>query len=235
MSEAGFQAIGDFNNFQVDSTWSNYALVSVETQSASNQNWNGPAFIGTIHTGSQEGDIVFVHCTSEFSILGYQYRNSVRMYGVATRQAGISTTFYIFRKQSPTSSFSGFQVFDGVGSNNLIFDSDSKVARPMLTIPATSLSATQAYPIKGARKYAVLMPSFTGQIIEQWFKVGGGQFDWQYQIAINGPKFSCFDGGINLTGYVVFAQSTIPAISGGSMRITNVTGTPVVVCDVMDY
>lgn len=231
---AGFMAENTFGTVQVDDTFTNYALVSATTiTTTSNPGWSGPPIpFGAVHSGSTDEDLVFVHCASGFSMPGPSYYQGVRKVPVATTAAGIAVTFYIYRRQAPTGSNFGLQVFSAASA--LLFDAVSKFCKVLATLATKNNNLAQITTISvgSTLKPAILMPSFTGQMVQQDEGTGQGGIPGWRHISLRGPRFVCQENGIRLLGYVEFAHAQIPiANPNGGTVITNYAGGEVVVID----
>lgn len=234
---AGLQVINDFNTVQIDSNWSNYSLIEKLTAtSIMNPQTNTPIFgFGYNYSAGNDDDLVFVHCLSDFNLVGFNYVNGQRYLPVATYAAGVSITFYRFRKQPPTSSTFGFQVFNEQGV--LGFDALSHFARIPLSINGAyeNLLQNTSYPVRSSRQYALIVPSYTGQMVESYSGAGSGGMGFYY-IDLYSPRFRCTSSGVSTTGGAFFARSTIPIQNPpGGIRITQYQSGDVLVADVTGF
>lgn len=232
---AGLQVINDSGTIQIDSTWANYALIQrVTVTSTARPPWSGPDLTrGAVHAGSQSGDLVFVQCASEFCLSGPNYRNGVREFTVGVFALGIPITFYVFRKQPPTASNYGMQVFDAGGE--LLFDAVSKFSKIKLTLATqgNNLANANTYNITPGRNYAIMMPSFTGQLVIR--DTPSGNMGFRY-LSVNGPKFICQTGAVRTTGYSIFAETIIPLPRPESgTTVSNYAGGPIIIADVTGF
>lgn len=234
---AGLQVFNDSNTVQVDSTWSNYALVEKFTAlSIANPNTGTPLFdFGYRYMAGRDDDLVFVHCKSEFNLVGFNYTSGQRYLPVATYTSGVPITFYRFRQQPPTSSTYGLQVFNESGV--LCFDALSHFARISLSVNGSynNLLQSMSYGITPGREYALLIPSFTGQMVESYSGAGTGGMGWYY-IDLYGPKLRCIVGGIQTTGGSYFARTQIPIQNPPSgVRVTNYQSSNLIVADITGF
>lgn len=240
---SGFESFNDNRNVQIGNNWMNYALVEIQTHVSrySPPGWNGPAMNGVVFSGGDLDDLIFAHCPVQHIHMGFQLNSGLRRYGISTISTGITVTFYRFKKQPPVSSQSGIQVFDALNPSTLLFDSNSKYAKAVLTLPGDidALIQIRGYTLGSGRKYAICMPSMTGQTVEQWFQSGGGAGGGNatYTITMYGPRFVCNETGIQTTGQAQAAQAIIPLPNnpGNNVRVSTRNGTPVLVFDVTGF
>lgn len=229
----GLEVIGDSGSVLIDANWINYALVSVTTINSRNQNNIAPVFTGATLSDMLEGDLVFVHCTSVFAVVGLRFVENVRCHSVATFAVGVPVTFYVFRKQPPTDSKFGMQVFSATGE--LIFDAASKFVRVDGSVPASDIYLARDYAL-GLKKYAVLLPSFCGQIVTNWFTSGaGGQFPWFQQIDVYAPSAQVFANGVRTLGQRAIASQTIPDTTGRPTQVTTARPVQMLIANVTGF
>lgn len=231
---AGLQVINDSGTIQIDSEWQNYALFSVNTIFSDNNQWGETAYAGVVHTSSIGEDLVFASCGSAFFPVCIVQVNGVRQYKVGTGSAvGIPVTFFTFRRQPPRSSTYGLQVFDGNGQ--LAFDALDKRCRIAGTIPSNQLASIGTYAFRANRQYAVLAPSFTGQLIEQDSAPDMGGMGWKF-LGTNCARLRLFSSGVNVEGYAFASEKQIPIFNPRpGVNITNVLGDNYIVADVTGY
>lgn len=230
---AGLQVINDAGTIQIDSTWANYVLVDVQTivsvQDA--QLTSGAFFRGSIYTGSQGSDLVFAYCASTFSYVGESYINSVRRVGVATRDiAGIPVTFYTYRKQQPTGSTFGMQVFDETGT--LTFDAASNFARIVQYIPPAQMYGSGFFSLPPGRKYAICVPSFCGRGRQETvFNPGAGP-DYFINFYRDAPLITLSSSSVAIGGLEQYLFFQIPSGSSGATRVYIGNWTPGIIADI---
>lgn len=236
----GFQVIGDSGATQIDGDWANYALVQIQTILTVDTNWRALPCRAAIHEGSWDGDLVFAHMPGFCMPLGVAYWNGTRRVGVSVGSdtgAGSNgplnfpITFYVFRRQPPTGSTYGVQVFDASGQ--LVFDAASNFCKVSGVVPASS--STNKYYLPGGRRYALLMPSFSGQYIETYAPNPGPGPNFFWYIYANCLRMQCDSDGIQMNGMQVGAYAMIPSLSPGNNRTENINGPAILVADVTGY
>jgi len=231
---AGLQVFNNFDTVQVDSNWRNYSLVSSQTIISSNNAWGEVNYAGAIYTTSNASDLIFVYCPSSFFPICIVQQNGQRSYRVGTgATAGVAVTFYIFREQVPVDSKYGLQVFNENGV--LTFDSLSKMNRIVGAIPISVSSQPSFYNYGGGGKYAVMVPSFTGQLIQQ--DTGAGQGGLAFRmLSTNSPRILSQGAGISYEGLGISSLKQIPIQNPSpGVIINNYNGAPYIVTDVRGY
>lgn len=231
---AGLQVFNDSSTIQIDSTWANYSLFSVVTVNSTFTQWGEPNYAGAVYSTNVAADIVFASSSSPFFPVCIVQVSGTRQYRVGTgKQQGVPVTFYIFRKQPPRESTYGMQVFDAQGT--LVFDALDKMCRIAGIIPSSQLSSPNSYFFKASRQYAVLAPSFTGQLIEQDSAPDAGGMGFKF-LGTNSAQISLTSSGINTMGYAVASERQIPIQNPRpGIRVTNVIGADYIVCDITGY
>lgn len=237
----GFQVFGDGGFIQVDGDWGNYALVQVQQILTVDTNWRALPARAAIHVGSQEGDLVFAHCDQYVQLLGVSFWDGARRVGVSVGTdntnspgvgaLGIPVTFYVFRKQPPMASASGVQVFNAAGQ--LVFDAASSFAKVAGSIASSSSTAKLFLP--AGRRYAVLLPSFSGQYIESYTNNPGPGPNFFWFIYANCLRVKCDSDGIQMNGMAIGAFTQIPSSQPGQNSTRNISGPPIIVADVTGY
>lgn len=237
---AGFQVFGEGGFIQVDGDWANYALVQVQTILTVDTNWRALPCRAAIHVGSQEGDLVFAHMPGFCMLLGVAYWDGARRVGVSVgADAGAGPngplnfpiTFYVFRRQPPIGSSSGVQIFNAQGT--LVFDANSNFCK--VAGVADAASTTNKYWLPGGRKYAVLMPSFTGQYIETYANNPGPGPNFFWYIYANCLRMQCESDGIQMNTMAVGAFTQIPSLQPGQNATRNIQGPNILIADVTGY
>lgn len=231
---AGIQIFNDAGTIQIDSTWSNYALVDKRTILSARAGWGGNDVSGAVHSTSSPGDIVFASSPGEILPIGLSQSSGVRSYRVGTGTAqGVPVEFLTFRRQPPRDSLFGMQVFDENGV--LIFDAVDKRCRIAGVLPAAQLNFPGSFPFPAGRKYAVLCPSFTGQLVQQDTGGGTGNMGFRYFIT-NSPALLLGSAGITSQGYKVSSVYQVPIQNpSGGVVVNNYVGRDYLVADVTDY
>lgn len=231
---AGLQVFNDSNTVQIDSNWQNYSLFSRVVINSSKNAWQEIDYAGSVYTTTNARDIVFVYCASPFLPVGMVQQGGTRSYRIGTGTSeNIPVTFYIFREQTPTDSSYGMQVFNEQGV--LTFDALNKMNRLSGTLPLTPTTAPTFYNLNGFKKYAVLIPNFIGQLIQQDTGAGSGGMGFRY-LSTNSTRLQIEPNGVSFLGFAISSvrQIPIPNPSPG-ITVTNVSGSPYLVSDVTGY
>lgn len=231
---AGLEIISDSGSILIDANWANYSLFSVETLTSSKNAWGELDRAGVVHQSSQPADLVFASAEVPILPVCIVTYNGVRQYRVGTGGSeGVPVRFFTFRKQPPRNSAFGVQVFDAGG--NLVFDALDKRCRMAGVVPAAELGQSKQFNFGSGRKYAVLVPTFTGQLIEQDSGAGQGNMAWKY-LTTNSPLISLNASGVALQGYSVSSVRQIPIQNPKpGVIISNFTGGDYLVCDIAGY
>lgn len=230
----GIQVFNDAGTVQIDSTWRNYSLVSVTTLTSSNNAWGETNYAGVIFQTSNAADLVFCYCTSQFFPVCFVQQNGQRAYRVGTGAAtGVAVTFYVFRQQTPTSAGFGLQVYNEAGQ--LTFDSSNQICRIVGSLPITLSSPTEFFFFGAGGRYAVMISSFTGQLIQQ--DTGAGQGGLAFRmLSTNSPRLQCQDSGVTYSGLAISSLKQIPIQNPSpGVIIRDFNGAPYIVTDVRGY
>lgn len=231
---AGLQVFNDSDTIQVDSTWKNFSLVSRTVINSSKSAWQEPDLAGAVYANSGINDLVFVYCATPFLAVGVSQQSGVRYYRVGTGNSeNIPVTFYTFRGQQPTSSSYGLQVFNETGE--ITFDSLNKMNRIVGLMPIAPGQTATFYNFNRTRKYAVMIPNFIGQLIQQDTGGGTGNMGFRY-FSTNSPRLQIQANGVSFQDFAISSVKQVPIQNPtGAVIVTNITGAPYVVCDVTGY
>lgn len=227
----GLQVLKDNGVIQIDERWVNFELVKKELIVSGAVSMGGSTIVGASVLSAME-DLVFVSCSSGFGLAGVGVENSQKRTYIAAENSGVELTFYHFRRQAPTASTAGLQVF--TADDQLAFDANSKYCRVAGDILVDMSSPQFSKILPSGRIYAVLIPEFVGRVSQSYRPLGTntGIIETNFYTR----SINCGSDRVNVGAEFRYRQTLLPwsgvgtpnlvfySFSGGRSLISDVTG-----------